>query len=73
MKKRLMFLVPVLGAVSTFAQEGAGGSSAQTMFTEAQGVINDVHAQLVPFLIAAFGIAVAFVAYKLAKRALNKA
>lgn len=69
--KKLMYLAPAvaLAAFSVFAQEE---SAASQMFGQAETLVNEVKPLLVAFLISAFGIVVAFVSYKLAKRGANK-
>lgn len=71
--KKLMYLAPAvaLAAVSALAQD-VSTDAANQMFTEATALVEQVRPLLVAFLISAFGIVVAFVSYKLAKRGANK-
>lgn len=68
--RKLVYALPfATGAV--FAQEAQ--SLTQQLATNATSEISSLSTAIGPILIAAFGIAVGFVAYKLIKRALNKA
>lgn len=59
-----------LTAVSSFAE---GLTFAEQMTNSATEAVEDVATKIAPVLIAAFGITVAFLVYKLIKRAVNKA
>lgn len=68
--KKLMYLAPALvAAVPALAQEA---SPAEQMFSQASGLVSEVQPLLVSFLVLSFGIVIAFVSYKLAKRGANK-
>lgn len=68
--RKLAYLLP-FAAASVFA-EGESSLTSQ-LATNATTEISNLSTAIGPILIAAFGIAVGFVAYKLIKRALNKA
>ena len=72
MKKFLLGLV----AASPFALLAEGEvtipTAASNMFSTATTFISGIETPLSAMMVAAFGIVVVFVAYKLAKRAINK-
>lgn len=71
--KKLMYLASALAAaVPALAQDGPSASPAEQMFEQATGLVNEVQPLLVTFLVLSFGIVIAFVSYKLAKRGANK-
>lgn len=72
MKKLLPALL--VASASAFAQESGGADSLTSQLaTSATTEIGNLSTSIGPILVAAFGIAVGFVAYKLIKRAINKA
>lgn len=70
--RKLAFALPFALVGVAFAQEGST-TLTQQLATNATSEISNLSTAIGPILIAAFGIAVGFVAYKLIKRALNKA
>lgn len=70
--RKLLASLASLGFVGVALAEGEGGLTTQ-LATEASSQISSLATAIGPILIAAFGIAVAFVAYKLIKRAIGKA
>lgn len=70
--RKLFATLASVGLVGTALAEGDTSLVTQ-LSTSAQTSIADLGTAIGPILIAAFGIAVAFVAYKLIKRAINKA
>ena len=69
MKKLLLALL--VASASAFAEEPSSLTS--QLATSATTEIGNLSTSIGPILVAAFGIAVGFVAYKLIKRAINKA
>lgn len=74
MKKILVLLAPVIAASAAFAEGETVTipATATQMFTTAQTFISGLEAPLGTMLVAAFGVVLIFVAYKLAKRGINK-
>lgn len=71
MKKIITLLIPAGVSLSALA-EGETPTAATQMFTTATTFVQSLESPLSAMLVAAFGIVVVFVAYKLAKRAINK-
>jgi len=69
MKKLLPALL--VASASAFAEDSTSLTS--QLATSATTEIGNLSTSIGPILVAAFGIAVGFVAYKLIKRAINKA
>lgn len=70
--RKLAYFLPLAVAGVARAQESSGSLTTQ-LASNATTEIGNLSTAIGPILIAAFGIAVGFVAYKLIKRALNKA
>ena len=70
-------IIAAVAAVSPFALLAEGETvtvptAATNMFTTATSFIQGIESPLSAMLVAAFGVVLIFVAYKLAKRGINK-
>lgn len=64
--------VSIAGAALAEGSEPTIPTAATSMFTTASSFITQLETPLSAMMVAAFGIVIVFVAYKLAKRAINK-
>lgn len=71
--KKCLVLLPMAVASSAAFAEGETTDLATQLGTAATTQLSTLNSQVGPILIGAFAIAVGFVAYKLIKRAINKA
>ena len=71
--KKILAAVVTVSPVALFAQDTVTIPTAATnMFTTATSFISGIESPLSAMLVAAFGVVLIFVAYKLAKRGINK-